>query len=447
MGKIVKFKDVLVELSKEELDVIKVLEKVGEAVQKIWLKQYDPKTQELLVYSAGLSEISLKKLAEKNPLVKSPYTVVKTDKTGKIDVVDYIQEYSKEIDEIVKGLRAAESLTSDENLKKLLNALARDFEKGDFDAVTFDNLKYNNSHILLIIGPHITFADSIFGVKKVFQFSLGISDLEKNNDFENQISVCKEITVLRPIGSRACKMSIDEVKVFFENVYMLAGHCSLAQPSSINLPKEPQMCSTNGAIIIFNENIIKERAEILYSTAVESVFTDKHEYTMESMSKGFQNLILFHELSETLVKYPDASKRLGNYYNSIIELNAFLMSIQIIATLAFKGAMDFHDYRDAMVAWIAYGILAVRLRATSGFANQFARGYAIVFNYGIGIEAVAIKENRLHIKFEDSSKIDPIAEKILELYSNGTEKEAKWLFDIYEDYSVIDDIFVFPEKD
>ena len=195
-------------LPKSERDTLKILEKVGEQVHKIWEKQVNPKTGAVSFYPDDLSREELMVAAKKNAKLLSPYTVVKRDKNRHLHAVNYREEYKKEHDRICELLTLATKTTKEKRLSWYLGRVSSQLDKGDFDGALKTFLTIQNTNIDVLIGPIESYNDSFMGIKRSYQYSLRVLRNYETQEVEEMTKIVGKLGILKPSKSVAAKLKL-----------------------------------------------------------------------------------------------------------------------------------------------------------------------------------------------------------------------------------------------
>ena len=216
------FKYDLSHLSKSERDTVKILEKVGKIVHKIWLKQVNNSKGTSTFYPSDISKEELIGAAKKNQKLLSAYSVVKRDKARKLYAVPFTEEYKKEHENISILLQQAINVTEDKKLKAYLYNLDKYFKAGEFDKALEAFLKNPNTKIDILMGPIESYNDNFMGIKKSYQFSLRILRDGETHNVTKMTNIVRKLGILRPTGSIAARLKSDQIRFRVDDVYMFA---------------------------------------------------------------------------------------------------------------------------------------------------------------------------------------------------------------------------------
>jgi len=424
------FKVDLSKFSANEKKAINELKDVGYLIHKIWEKQIDAKTGEGLFYDKSLSKEEIEKAAKKDKKILSPYTIVKKI-DGKIKAVSYTKEYKEELKEISEKLKTVSKLVKSKEEKEYFSGLAEDYAIGDFDNALVRYVKEPDTKIFVLMGPIETYLDVMFGVKKVFQFNLRVLLEKETNDTKKLVEITKASSIVKPLGSSAQDIAPEKVKVSVCDVLMFSGRQAGTNPSSTNLPDDSRLVKILGTKIVFYRNSMHDKFDKIlmpYFDKLEDIdiSTDK-----EKIRAGFYRFISLHEIVEGTVKYADTKVRLNGYVDAIRELNASLIGMKNAKYMNLSGYLSNSEYIQTVIALTLYVLDAVNRRDVSKSIMQYAKGFAVIYNFGEQEGVFKIKNRKLVIDLEMLPKLSPLMSVVLTIFSQGDEYDAKDLFEKY----------------
>lgn len=424
-------------LPKSERDTLKVLEKLGEVVHRVWEKQVDSKTGSTTFYPEDLSREELMVAAKKNPKLLSPYTVVKRDKNRKLVAVNFRNEYSKEHDRMVELLTLAAKTTKEKRLSAYLSRTATYINKGDFDSVMKLFLTVPNTSIDILVGPIESYNDSFMGVKKSYQYSLRVLRTQETQEVVEMTKIVEKLGILKPSKSVAAKLKSDKIKVRVDDVLMFAGRQAGSMPSSTNLPNQPEWVAKYGTKIVVYHNALLKKFDTQLKQYLKNVKKFDPKRTKDAMSQANYRLIVLHEIAEGVVKYKGMENRLGEYIDVIRELNADLFGVRSAKYHVLNGLISIEQYNELLIAFLVFAINVCHKAKKEPSIMVYARGFYVAFNYFMKSKSVVFKDNTMTVDFAKLSvDIDVLSNLVVGLMENGTSDDARKMFDKWSDASI-----------
>ncbi|HVX92575.1 MAG TPA: hypothetical protein VHA74_00485 [Candidatus Dojkabacteria bacterium] len=419
------FKYDLSHLSKSDRDTVKILEKVGKIIHKIWLKQVDRKNGVGFFYPSDMSKEELMEAAKKNQKLLSPYTIVKRDKNRKLYAVDYKDEYRKEHESISILLQQAIKTTEDKKLREYLTSVDTHFKKGEFNKVLEAFLKNPNTKVEIIIGPIESYTDHLMDIKRSYQYSLRILREDETNAVKKMSEVIRKLGILRPNGSIAAKLKPDSIRFRIDDVYMFAGRQAGSLPSSTNLPNQPELVQKYGLKIVVYHNSLMQKYETRVKPLLKYIKgVDVARKNNEILEANYRVRIL-HEIAEGVVKYVGMEKRLGENFDIARELNAEIFGVRSAKYHLFNGLITTDEYNYTLIAFIAHAINTIHKSENEPSLKVYAKGLFMAFNYFIANKALVLKAGNVIINPEKlSESIDVFSDMVLAILAKGDSQDV-----------------------
>lgn len=422
------FKYDLSHLSKSERDTVKVLEKVGKVVHKIWLKQVNIDKGTNNFYPSDISKEELVEASKKNQTLLSPYTVVKRDKDRKLVAVHYKDEYKNEHETISTLLHQAISVTEDKKLKAYLTNLDWYFKKGNFDKALEVFLKNPNTKIEIIMGPIESYTDHFMDIKRSYQYSLRILRDDETQTVKKMSEVMNKIGILKPTGSIAAKLRPDSIRFRIDDVFMFAGRQAGSLPSSTNLPNQPELVQKFGLKIVVYHNSLMQKFEKSIKPLLKFIKGVDLAGKTSKVSDANYRVRILHEIAEGVVKYVGMEKRLGENFDILRELNAEIFGVRSAKYHLFHGLITAQEYNYILVVFVAHAINTLHKSQNDSSLKVYAKGLHMIFNYFISNKAMTLKSGIITINPEKLSEdLDDFSDMVLSLLARGEAKDVNVL--------------------
>lgn len=423
-------------LTEEEKKVVNLLLEVGKIIHLLWEKQFDENLNYISMFPKDSTKEEIIEESKKNAQILDPYTVVKKEKNGNFIAVHYSEEYKTEIKQIVSLLEEASSYTSDNILKEYLKEIADSYSKGDFNRALEAYVKREDTKIALLMGPIETYLDKIFGVKKAWQFNLRITVKDETDRIKKMFDLVKSKVLVKPLGSTAQDIAGDKIKISVCDVLMFSGRQAGSFTSSTNLPEDPEMVKKYGTKIVFYRNSMNDKFETLVKKYLGLITGVDIQGKEEMIAESYFNLIALHEIVEASIQYENIRGRMQGYSDAIREFHAFLVGIKNAIYMALNGYFTEDQFNMIMISYFLYGLDVLNRKESNPSIIEYARGFAILFNYGIqkGVFEITsegfIKINRGLM--EELTKLTGI---VMEVYSVGNYSDVSGFFETYCDFS------------
>lgn len=437
MAKIKKFKVNTSHLRPDELQAIDILEQIGEEIHKIWELQVIPSDNRITLYDQGISREEVIQAAETDPEILSAYTVVRRGDDGSLYAVPYMQEYKEGIQKIIEKLKEVERVSKDRGFRSYIKNIYRAWEKGDFDGALVEYLRNDNHRIGILIGPLETYVDKVMGIKKAFQFNLRVKRDKDTSEVEKMIAISRNLPIVKPYLSVASKMGEDKIFMRVDDVIMFSGRQAGTRSASTNLPNEPELVKKYGTRVVVYKNSLDDKFAELFVPFLKKITGHGFEFDEKSMKLAASRLIVLHEISEGLIKFPDTKLRLRGNETALREINAYLMGVKSATYHMLKGLISQREYEEIVLMFMVVGLDKLSRMENDTSVYEYARGYALVFNYLDQIGAFSSSNTKMKVDLEKlTNGIDALASVILSVYHESKFEESQKLFDTYGSFEI-----------
>lgn len=422
--------------SDKENKMVDVLIKVGEVVHQIWDKQVQPDGTSTF-YPDDLTKKELLAAATDDPSLLDPYRVVRRVK-GKLVSVCYCDEYKKETEKIVELLEEAVKVGTGfgDQFGRYLKKIIKSIKAHDWDNVLITYLTNSDTKFEILIGPTESYNDKLMGVKKSFQYNLRVS---RDGDMEEVTRLSEAIEsapILKPYLSVTNRSKSARIKVRIDDAIMFAGRLVGNKAASTNLPNEPELGEKYGTKVVVYVNSLDLKFETMFTPFLKSFKGLDFDLESKPMSYAAKRLIVLHELTEGLVKFQGMQKRLQSNYDAIREFNAYMLGAKSAEAHLLNGYLTSQEFYEVYIMLLVIGLDKFSRMADSS-VMEYARGFAVLYNYLIEKGAMTLKKKEIYIDHEKLvAAISSMASVGIDLLHEGTFESSQKLFDQYGDLSV-----------
>ena len=367
----------------------------------------------------------------KDSLKTNPYTILKRDANGKIQVIWYHDAYKEKINKAVELIHKAAELADDAGLKNYLimraDALLSDnYKESD---IAWLDMKSNN--IDFVCGPIETYEDAMFGYKAAFEAYVLVKDKIWSDKLTKFIAFLPELQKSLPVADkykREVPGSNSDLNAY--DVVYYAGDCNAGSKTiAINLPNDPQIQTSKGTRRLQLKNAMKAKFDKIL-LPISKILIDPSQQKYITFDAFFSNT-MFHEVAHGLgIKYTlngkEVQKVLKETYSTIEEGKADILGLFLVSKLQEKGELGNADLMNYYVTFTASIFRSIRF----GASNAHGKANMIRFNYFL--EAGAISRNNdgtYKVDFEKmKTAVSKLSEKILMLQGDGNYTAAvEWL--------------------
>lgn len=367
--------------------------------------------------------------ALQDPAKNSPYTLIRRDDDGKLQVVWYHDAYKESIERISNYLHAAADYTIKPSVRnyllKKIEALRTDnYYESDLAWIEMDDSKMD-----LVIGPNMTKDDRRYGIKASYESYVLLKDLALTESLSEYTAMIPDLQKILP-----CK---DEYKaftpgsqsnIFAFNALSYAGAANAGiKKIALNLPFDPQVQAEKGTRTALLSNVIREKFNKIIRPAGR-LLIEKEQQPGLDVDAFFWNTA-FREVAhglgvkETVNGLGSVTEALGNEALTLEEIKGDVVGLYLNIYLIKQGRIDHRITReDAITTFI------VSLIRSSRFGNAEALGRAniICYNYLKEQDAFAHNSDGLyHIDYDKAeAAITSLSEKVLTLQATGDRAGA-----------------------
>lgn len=437
MAKIKRYKIDKSHLKPDEIEVLNILEEVGKEIHKIWEQQVLPSNNRITLYDEGISRDEIIHAAEADKDILSPYTVVRRGDDGSLYAIPYTQEYKDGIQKIISQLKDVEKVSKDFWFKRYVKNIYKAWEKGDFDSALIEYIVNDNHKIGILIGPIENYADKMMGLKKAFQFNLRIKRDKDTQEVEKMVEISKKLPIIRPYLSAGKDLGEDKILMRVDDVLMFSGRQAGTRSASTNLPNEVALVKKYGTRVVVYKNSLDEKFTDLFSPFFKFISGHGFKFDPVSMKLAASRLIILHEISEGLIQFPDAKGRLKGNESAMSELNAYLMGVKSATFHMLKGLISEREYHEVVLMFLIVGLDKFSRMESDSSVFEYARGYAVVYNYLEQIGAITFSNKKIKVDLNKlPQSIDTLASVVLSIYHESKFEEAQKLFDTYGSFDV-----------
>lgn len=379
--------------------------------------------------------------ALEDSLKTNPYTLIRRDSTGKLNVVWYHDAYAENIETIANCLKSAAEITIKPSVSKYLNAKADALLNDDYRDAERAWLEMTDSKMDLVLGPDEVTDDHLYGIKKSFEAFVLLKDEEKTEQLHKYVEKLPELQASLPCKNEYKSFQPGkESTISACNAVYYAGAANVGTKLiAINLPFDEQVQQEKGSRTILMDNIIKEKFYKIVSPSA-GVLLDKDDPIDE---EAFFWNVAFREVAhglgvkETVNGKGTVTAALGSEAAQIEEIKGNILGVYFATKLADEHVLSTLSDKKYSIAAFVVGLIR---SSRFGEADNIGRGNIICYNYLKEKGAFAHLEDCTYsIDYATAEKaIAEFAGKILEIQATGDQAEAKKLISTYG--SIDDDL-------
>ena len=365
------------------------------------------------------------------PEGKSPYTVVRRDKDGKLYTIKYSELFKKELTEAAGYLTEAAKLAEDAGLKKYLELRSKALLDDNFYPSDLAWMDMKSSSLDMVIGPIENYEDKLFGYKTSYSAYILVKDKVWSKKLEKFVQYLPELQRNIPVKADLKKEvpGTDSDLNAYDVVYY-AGDCNAGGKTiAINLPNDEKVQLEKGTRRLQLKNAMKAKFDKILVPIAESLIDDSQKKNIK-FDAFFAN-VMFHEVAHGLgIKNTINGK--GSVRDALKEANSALeegkadiLGLYMVNQLLQKKELE-GSKEDYFVTFLAGIFRSVRFGASSahGQANMIAFNY---FKEKGAFEKTKEGKYKVNVaKMEQA--MNGLSELVLTLQGNGDYEGVKKLY-------------------
>ena len=316
-------------------------------------------------------------------LLRSQYTLVRRDTTGKLIPVRYRDAFARQVGVAAEKLRAAARLADDPGLRRYLELRAEALVLDDYQPSDMAWMDMKNNTIDVVIGPIETYEDQLFGYKAAHEAFVLIKDREWSQRLARYTTMLPELQRGLPVDARykAETPGADSDLNAYDAVYYAGDANAGSKTIAINLPNDEQVQLKKGTRRLQLKNAMRAKFDkILVPVADVLIAEDQRKHV--SFDAFFSN-VMFHEVAhglgikKTLTGKGTVREALKEQASSLEEGKADVLGFYMVTRLHEKGELGDANLMDNYVTFLAGIFRSVRFGASSahGRANMAAFNY------------------------------------------------------------------------
>lgn len=414
-------KTIIADLSKEEKDLLNILEEVVKDVSEVYKLQLENG-----FYPKGVTKSQLENANKKDSNISSPYTNVEIQ-DGKLKSVNYHEYFAKYFAVIAKKLEKAASICTNTSFKNALIAQAKSLINGSYEEAYAEWLNVKKSKIDFYIGPLERHLDKVFFIKKTFQAHVGIIDEKYTKQAEDNKEALYSSAKISFSKYHSTEIPKRGVSVFVEHIVSIAGYPAYVFASGQYFPSDFDMALKYGSKTIIYYPQLKLKFEKLYYPIFQELFDKRFasKYSKDLLFEATIWCVFLYELGKQLHRYKGARKRLQDAFGPLDEADGFVSGIEHSKHLVVKGLLSQEMLEAIMIIHIIWMQADWMLFKDNVAKQDHITGNAILLNCylshgALGVSSDVSWPNFSRIFFE----IELTSYKFVYLLQEGSYKEA-----------------------
>jgi hypothetical protein len=346
-----------------------------------------PKPEGANFYPADITkeefEAAVSESPERAEALKSLYTLVRRDPSGKLTTTPYHEAFAADLEIAAGKLREAATLAEDPGLKRYLELRAEALVTDDYQPSDFAWLDMKDNTIDVVIGPIETYEDQLFGYKAAYEAYVLIKDKEWSQRLAKYTSLLGELQKNLPVADEYKQESpgTESDLNAYDAIYY-AGDCNAGSKTiAINLPNDEEVQLKKGTRRLQLKNSMRAKFDkILVPIGGVLIAEDQRRHI--SFDAFFANT-MFHEVAHglgiknTLSGRGTVREALRENASALEEGKADILGLFMVTWLRERGELGETDLMDNYVTFLAGIFRSTRFGASSAHGNA----NLVRFNY------------------------------------------------------------------
>jgi hypothetical protein len=405
-----------------------------------FLEGIGPKPPGANFYPANIAKAELEAAADESPAsaeaLKSLYTMVRRDASGRLAAVPYHQAFAAELKSAAAKLREAAQLANDPGLKHYLELRAEALVTDNYQPSDIAWLDMKNNTVDIVIGAIETYEDQLFGYKAAYEAYVLVKDKEWSQRLAKYSAMLGELQQSLPVPEEYKQETpgAESDLNAYDAIYY-AGDCNAGSKTiAINLPNDEQVQLNKGTRRLQLKNAMRAKFDkILVPIAGVLIAEDQRQHV--TFDAFFANT-MFHEVAHglgiknTLGGGGTVREALRDHASALEEGKADILGLFMVTSLQERGELGDADLMDNYVTFLAGIFRSIR------FGTSSAHGNANLLRFNFFERAGAFSRDpqtgAYRVEFESMQQaVRSLSESILRLQGDGDYKAAAGFINRY----------------
>ena len=364
--------------------------------------------------------------------LKSLYTVVRRDATGKLIVQRYGEAYKMLLDVAARSLRDAAKLAEDAGLRRYLQLRAEALLTDDYQPSDLAWMDMKTNTVDLVIGPIESYEDKLFGYKASYEAYVLVKDKEWSRRLEKYAGMLPALQRGLPVPDEYKKETpgTDSDLNAYDAIYY-AGDCNAGSKTiAINLPNDEEVQLKKGTRRLQLKNTMRAKFDkILMPVANYLMAEDQRKHIK---FEAFFGNTMFHEVAhglgvkKTINGKGNVRQALKENFSAIEEAKADILGLYMVTRLHEQGEFGEADLADNYATFLAGIFRSIRFGASSAHGKANLLEFNFFENSGAFTRD---SQGRYRIQLDKmKAAVNDLAGKIIRLQGDGDYEGVGRLF-------------------
>lgn len=314
--------------------------------------------------------------------LKSQYTMVRRDATGRLTAIPYHMMFATEHQRAASRLREAAALAEDAGLRRYLELRADALLTDRYQPSDMAWMDMKTNGLELVIGPIENYEDALFGYKAAHEAYVLVKDREWSDRLSRYAAMLPVLQRGIPVADEYKRESpgTDSDLNAYDVIYVAGDADAGSKTIAINLPNDEEVQLAKGTRRLQLKNAMRAKFDkILVPIARELIASDQLQHV--TFDAFFGN-VMFHEVAHGLGIKNTINDRgpvrtaLRERYSALEEGKADILGLYMIRQLSAQGEMS-SRMEDHYTTFLASLFRSIRF----GAASAHGRANVVAFNF------------------------------------------------------------------
>ena len=365
----------------------------------------------------------------------SGYTVIRRTEDGGLKAIPYSEHYREWLEPAAALMREAAAITTNESLKTFLTLRADAFLSDDYyeSEMAWMDLE---GPIEAAIGPYEVYTDGLFGYKTAFEAFITVKNPEESAALAKYKDFLRDMEANLPVGEsyKNFKRGFASPIAVTYQVHGGGDNVPGVQTIAFNLPNDERVREAKGAKKVLLNNVLGAKFErILAPMAKDVLVPDQASMLMKEYMSGET---LFHELAHSLGpgtitvggKETTVNAELKELYSPIEEGKADVMGAYNVLYMMERGELPAVEKENFLATYFVGLFRAMRF----GVNEAHGKGAAFQYTYFKDAGAFAVENGKYRLDFAKLEQaISDLTRDVVVVQGDGDYLKAKAFLDKY----------------
>ncbi len=383
-----------------------------------------PKPAGANFYPAAMTDEEFQSDAERDPALRSLYTLVRRNASGVLSAVPYHVAFREQHEAAAAKLREAADVTDDAALARYLRLRATALETDEYQESELAWLDMKDNTIDVIVGPVETYEDLLYGYKAAHEGYVLVKDMEWSARLARFAALLPDLQRGLPVPDRYKRESpgTDSDLNAYDAVYYSGAANAGSKTIAKNLPNDEEVQLQKGTRRMQLKNAMRAKFDEILVPISDALIAENQRRHI-TFDAFFGNT-MFHEVAHglgvknTIDGRSTVREALLEHYSPTEEGKADVVGLHMVKRLFERGELTDGTLEDHFVTFLAGIFRSVRFGAAS------AHGRANMVRFNFFREAGAFTRDpgtgTYRVNFDAMSRaIDDLSALILTLQGDG----------------------------